>query len=229
MSDSAIAFHIVPGSEEMDRVTLQVPKIPRVCPDGARLEVCVYHEERTYHDSARGHVREPYRVASISVVNEDGKRGAGSGAEYKFGSTLASPSTWSRVEESRGYWRAGSGDGLTGEEVPGGYDYWRVTSSTTYRAEGSWDELPDGARRAFFDVCNAAAGFVADRLPYLWNGADEKRARGAVESAESALAAARSTLADAKKTLRAAERAHVRAEQTHAKKTARAAGESVTS
>lgn len=107
----------------------------------------------------------------------------------------------------------------TGDDV--GVVYWRTLHTTAWRADSS-DDLPDGAARAMREVFAAAAQFVADQLPYLWAGAEEKSARQNLRAAESALVSARKAVTDAKSALRAAGQEHDRAQRTHAKRTEKA-------
>jgi len=191
--------------EGIDRVILSAAPLARVCPDGASVVINVFHDERTYHDHSRPvherHVVEPFRVASVSLVDADGNRGKESAA-VRFGATLASGYCYARVDESRGC--------VDGPDAPRRL-YWRSTSSTAWRLDGFAEDLPDGARRAMYDVFESAATFAGDNLPHLWQGAELTRAKNRVENAGNALDDAREEVKQARADMRASERAHAKA------------------
>lgn len=191
----------------MDSVILRADPISRLIPDGCRVQVSVYHDERSFHDSSRPigerNVTEQYRVASVQLVDANDLRDKESAA-VRFGSTMASGTCWARVEESQMHYRDGA-------YLDAPIDYWRCTSTTAWRLEGFADDLPAGAAKAVREVFSSAAEFVGNNLPHLWAGAEERRARRRVADAESAVAKAKAELKTARADLRKAERVHERA------------------
>jgi len=188
------------ATDDIDRLTLIAGPVPRLIPEGVRVQVVAFHDSRDRHRQEP----EIFRVASVSLVDSDGMRDK-TGASTRFGNTDASGSCWARVEEGRGFWRDG------GEEVPEGYVYWRTTQVTGWRLDGFASDLPDGAMQAMRDTFVSAAEFAAKVAPEKWQGGDLKAARQAVGYAERDAAKAREEEKAARAKLRKAETAYRRA------------------
>lgn len=208
-------FSWTPVDEEIDRVTLVADPVSRVIPDGCRVSVSVYTDERSeYRDSGR--VMVPYRVASVQLIDSEGKR-ATDGGKVRFGGTLASGASYARCEERLGY--LGFNDADDPSKRPA--LYWWTTQVTGWRADGFAEDLPEGAMTHLRDVFADAARFVGEHFPYLWEGAAEALARRDLAAAEASMVKARADIKAARSALKKAERAHERAEAKHAAKAVR--------